>query len=439
MSTATAPEAAAVRPREQDRRLFGLVAEFETVDQITRAARGVASAGYTRWDTHTPFAVHGLDHAMGVRYTILPWLVMGGGIAGCLTGIFLQWYTNAADPQGWSIIASLWTFLQSYNFPVSGKPDWSFPANIPVIFELTVLFSAIAAVFGMFVLNDLPLFHNPLFNSERIHRATDDRFFVSVDARDRKFDLERTAALLDSLGATAVERVYDYPNPRDAWPPALLRIHLPLFTGLLALIPLAIIVTAWNSKKDQPRIHFIQDMDNQEKFKTQKVAGFFRDRMSMRPPVPGTVARGDLEPDSHYYRGVIGTAWAESFPLQRVPVDADLLARGQERFNIYCAACHGRDGSGNGMINNRALSLDGADSTTWVQSSNMHDKEIRERPVGHLYNTITNGIRTMPSYGDKLSVDDRWAVVAYVRALQRTQRAAPGDVPADRRAELESR
>src|SRR5256885_1747417 len=174
---------------EEQIELVGLLAEYENVDRILNAARAVRRAGFTRWDVHSPFPIHGIDYAMGIRPTILPWLVLGGGLTGLIGGIWLQWYCNAYD----------------YKFMISGKPLWSFPANIPVIFEMTVLFSALTAVFGMLGLCKLPQLYNPLFKSDRFRRATTDRFFIVVDATDKKFSEEETTQLLLDAGATAVE------------------------------------------------------------------------------------------------------------------------------------------------------------------------------------------------------------------------------------------
>jgi hypothetical protein len=173
--------------------LTALLAEFTDVDGVVNAARKVRADGYKVWDVHSPFPIHGVDAVIGVRPTILPWLVLGGGTFGCLGGIALQWWTNAVD----------------YQFMISGKPTWSLPANIPVIFECTVLFSALTAVFGMLGLNRLPLLYNPVFKSKRFKRVTDDRFFILIDAADKKFDETKTAEFLKSAGATAVERIED--------------------------------------------------------------------------------------------------------------------------------------------------------------------------------------------------------------------------------------
>jgi ActD protein len=173
--------------------LTGLIAEFTTVDEVMSAARRVRAAGYKIWDVHSPFPIHGIDAVIGIRPTILPWIVLGGGLSGLCGALLLQWYCNAYD----------------YKFIISGKPFFSLPANIPIIFEGTVLLAALTAVFGMFGLNRLPLHYNPLFKSKRFRRVTDDRFFIYIDASDGRFDEKGTAEFLSSLGAAAVERVED--------------------------------------------------------------------------------------------------------------------------------------------------------------------------------------------------------------------------------------
>lgn len=172
-------------------RLAGLLVEFETVSELKEACERVRDAGYTRWDAHTPFPVHGLDSAMGLRQTVLPWLVFGCGAFGALFGLGLQWWTNA----------------HNYPFLISGKPFWSIPANIPVMFELTVLFSAISAFGSMILMNGFPQWHHPVFSSERFRRATQDRFFLTIEADDPRFDEERTLAFLRGLGGLGVERL----------------------------------------------------------------------------------------------------------------------------------------------------------------------------------------------------------------------------------------
>lgn len=192
---------------------LGLVVEFATPDALLLAAAKVRDAGWTKWDCHTPFPVHGLDKAMGVKPTILPWIVFGGGLTGCLAGAILQLYTNGVVlpfslyQAGSGLISEVLSpFVPSgYPYVVSGKPIYSVPANIPIVFEVTVLLSAFSAFFGMLGLNGLPRLFNPVFASERFKRASNDRFFVSLEATDPKYDRARTRAFADSLGGVVEE------------------------------------------------------------------------------------------------------------------------------------------------------------------------------------------------------------------------------------------
>ena len=206
--------------------------------------------------------------------------------------------------------------------------------------------------------------------------------------------------------------------------------YLVVVIIVLSWVPLAVILRARNTMSSKPRIHIIQDMDNQQKFKTQARNRLFADRRAMRRPATGTVARGELNGDDAYYRGTVGEDWIETLPI---PVTMQLMERGRERFDVFCAPCHGLAGAGDGMVAKRAEELQ---EGTWTPPASFHSELVRERTDGHLFNTITNGIRNMPAYAPQIPVEDRWAIVAYIRALQRSQGAPLEDVPADLRAQL---
>ncbi|MEM7808994.1 MAG: DUF3341 domain-containing protein [Planctomycetota bacterium] len=182
--------------------LAGVLAEYEDVDSVYAAAEKVRDSGYTRWDVHSPFPIHGIEKAMNLRPTILPWICLGGGLAGLFGGLFLCVWTMSTS-------FSFAGGLQGYEYLISGKPMWSLPQFIPVIFETTILLAAFSAGLGMIALNALPMLYNPLLRSERFRRVTDDRFFIVVDASDPKFDVTETEQLLRDTGTTAVERVVD--------------------------------------------------------------------------------------------------------------------------------------------------------------------------------------------------------------------------------------
>ncbi len=168
---------------------YGILGEFATPADLYHACERVRDAGFTRWDAHSPFPVHGLEKAMGVRRSKLPWIVLGMGLTGAALGFILQWWVHAV----------------AYPLVISGKPYFSWPAFIPITFELGVLFAALGAVFGMLGLNRLPMHNHPLFRSKVFERVTDDAFFISIESWDPRFDASATGKLLESLGARSVE------------------------------------------------------------------------------------------------------------------------------------------------------------------------------------------------------------------------------------------
>ncbi len=399
---------------DSDPELVGMLAEFENPDDLVSAAQRVREAGFTRTDAYSPFPVHGLDEAMAIRPTLLPWLVLGAGLGGGAVAIAGQWWTNAVD----------------YPFLISGKPMFSLPANIPVAYEVIILLSAFAAFFGMLALNGLPRLANPLFRAPRFVRATTDRFFLSIDAKDPKFNAEETRSLLSSVGAVNVEGCLETSEGRHL--PRFLFVGL-LVVGVVALIPPLLIAKMRVTKSDQPRWHTFIDMDYQPKYKPQNATNLFKG-----VPIAGTVARGELQEDDRLYRGLerpLTAAeeaanddkkpWVNVIPL---PVTDELMLRGRQRFNIYCSTCHGLAGEGDGLVSKRAMELQ---QGTWIPVVSLQSEPVRMQAVGQLFNTITHGVRTMPGYGSQIPVEDRWAIVLYLRALQRTQNATPEDVPAD--------
>jgi hypothetical protein len=182
--------------------LAGVMAEYDNVDAVYAAAEKVRDAGYTRWDVHSPFPIHGIERAMSIRPTILPWICLGGGLTGLLAGLILTHYTMG--------VTVTWAgALSGYEYLISGKPLWSLPMYVPVIFETTILLAAFSAGLGMLVLNALPMLYNPLFKSTRFRRVTDDRFFIVIDATDPAFNQEQTAQLLRDTRPMSMEYVVD--------------------------------------------------------------------------------------------------------------------------------------------------------------------------------------------------------------------------------------
>ena len=176
------------------------------------------------------------------------------------------------------------------------------------------------------------------------------------------------------------------------------------------------------SLSEKPPVHLNQNMDFQERFDPQESNDFFADGRAMRAPVRGTVARGFLKEDTQYWTGRDANGDFTDNPLT---VDMALLERGREMYDIYCSVCHGVAGDGQGIIMTGGYG--------YVPAPSYHTDLLRAQPDGHYYDALTWGIRSMPGYGTQIKVEDRWAIVAYIRALQRSQAASAGDVPESER------
>lgn len=448
--------------------LLGLLAEFDDPNALIEASKKVRDAGYRNWDTHTPFPLHGIDEAMGIKWTILPWIVACCGLMGGTIAISMQWYMNAYD----------------YPFLISGKPLFSIPACIPIVFELSVLLAAFGAFFGMLELNQLPKLYNPLFKSEAFRRATNDRFFISMDAKDAKFSEIDTGEFLKSLNPTHVEEFWsDVESPKL---PRNLKLALSI-VGVLMIMPPALVAYFRSTTSDSPRIHIIQDMDFQPSLKAQNTTDVFSDGREIRPHIKGTIPRGQFKDDNipFYYglkylpedQDVVTIAvqdekkadakpaedkqadaekapatkpaasdpaaaaaaeakkldelpWVTEFPM---PVTAKMMARGKERYRIYCSACHGLGGEGDGLVSLRAMDLQ---QGTWVKPASYHTENVRKLPIGRLYHTITNGVRKMPAYGPQIPPEDRWTIVLYLKALQKSHQIDANTISEEEKRKL---
>ena len=468
----------------KDQKLVGLLAQFDDPDTLVHACNEAREAGYTKMDAYSPFPVHGIDPAIGIKRTILPFIVLAVGLSAVVLGLGLQLYANSQD--------TAWPF-PGYKFNISGKPIFSIPANIPVTFEIIVLSSAFATFFGMWILNKLPRFSNPLHRVSRFKRVTNDKFFLMLEAADEKFNLSGAQSQLKGWGAVAIDEVNQ--DLTDTELPKWLTT-VGILGATLLLVPPVAIFSQWGQTNRHPRLHVVPDMDWQHKKKTQTMAAnlangldetrlMYDDFRSARKPVDGAIAFGSLDVDSELNYGVkadfaytitsAGNAltravqddaekeddkgeeggekkdgegeggaegekaaaaeeenlekYVTTFP-EEFELTEEVLDRGQQRFEIYCAACHGYAGAGNGLVNQRAMALAATGGATWTTARSLHDADVMDNaknPVGRIFDTITHGRNNMGPYGAQIPVADRWAIVAYVKALQET--GIKSDVP----------
>ena len=295
------------------------------------------------------------------------------------------------------------------------------------MFELTILFSAFTAFFGVFILNRLPRLHHPLFDYEPFNRVTNDAFFLVIESTDPNFQRPK---LENSLKELAAQKSLSFTRM--------------IKNFLIAFILLTIITIALLGFQGQHReatgIEFFGDMKRQDKVKFQKPSSFFADGRGARPPVDGAIPMGyDIPRASHakcgsasddidsplgefsagtdyLNTGKMGDQWGTGLPL---PVTPEFFRRGQKEFTINCAVCHGATGQGNGITSKYGL----------LGIANYHQDKYRQMADGQIFNTITHGFNTMMAYGDKVTVKDRWAIIAYIRALQKSEFARLEDVP----------
>jgi len=178
---------------EEQSKMYGILGEFKNPKALIDVARTVNKSGYSKYDTFSPFPVHGMDKAMSLKKSKLGWIIIGHGILGFIGALGMMYYMAVMD----------------YPMNISGKPFFNAPAWVPITFELTVLLSAFGTVFGMFFLNGLPKLNNPLFNVDRFKKATDDGFFLCIEAADSLFETDKVKKLLKEAGATHIEEVYD--------------------------------------------------------------------------------------------------------------------------------------------------------------------------------------------------------------------------------------
>ena len=371
--------------------LFGVLALFPSADALLKAIPKVKERGFTRLEAYTPYPVHGIDEALDLPKSKLGILVFILASLGALCAFLFEW----------------WTSTVSYPLLTAGKAYNGWQAWVPVMLEGTILVGTFTAALGMlFVFNRLPFFGNPMLRSKAVDEITRDKFALVIRPEDGGLDTAAAIAALRAAGGQAIEVV---PAPRYR------RAGLTWWAKVTAGIGAACLVagygTAW-AIRTFPTVKPMVEMEDQPRLDAQAPDTFFASGRGMQLPPVGTVPRAFMpilasNPDQG------GKALID--PL---PVTARVLERGRQQFDIHCAVCHDRLGTGKAWL----------DSTYEAQPTDLQSSTVRDAADGYLYWVISKGFASMPAYGADISPSDRWAIIRYVRALERSQDAPARDV-----------
>ena len=375
----------------ENKKVFSVTALFDTADEIIAAAKAVSGAGYTKYDVNTPYPVHGMEKAMKLKPSYIGFVTLFFGLSGA----------------AFAFLFMSWVSIYDYPLVIGGKPFFSWPAFVPITFEITVLSAAIGTVSVLIaLLFKFPNAGHPLHDTNYMKAVSEDKFGISISAIDKKFDENKIIEFLKSIGGKNVETIYE----------DLKKDEIKIFdVKFIITIILVAFVTAGTT-------YFVLDkllnlipftwMGEQDKVKSQSESNFFKDGYSMRPPVDGTVARGYLP---YEYRGAPDSVLKLiSNPL---PLSQIIIEKGKSRFDTYCSPCHGYYGQGDGRLHDQ-----------FPKPPTLHSDKIRNWPDANIYNVITNGQNVMPSYEKQIPRDDRWAIINYIRVLQRAMNAKDSDI-----------
>lgn len=370
-----------------------LVATFKTPDEIMHAAETVNKAGYKDYDVHTPYPVHGMDDAMGLRPSKIGYFTIAIGFTFMSLFLLFIWWVNTVD----------------YPQVIGGKPFFFLPAYVPVLFEITILSGAVLSVLMMITfLFKFPNNAHPLHDTNYMKQISSDTFGIAIEARDAKFNEAEIRALYEKLGAHSIEMIYLDSEEVNYRPP----IFDKKFIGGLVFLAL---FTSFSVYMHMNKLLYLPPFDwmmEQPRLDAQEPSDFFATKAGMVEPLATTVPRGFMP---YKYQNNPAGASALTNPFI---ADSVNLALGKIKYDIYCSMCHGYNADGQMRLTDAYIG----------NPPSLHSSKVKEWSDGEIYHVITAGQNIMQSYAGQLTPDERWAVVNYVRALQRAFDAKESDL-----------
>ena len=370
---------------------YSVLGVFDTPNALMAAIPKARAAKLGTVEAYTPYPIHGIDEALGLRRSPLGGMVLVMGVLGALTAFGFQYWMSAVD----------------YPIVTGGKPPDSWEAFIPIMFEVTVLFATFTAGLGMLLLlNKLPFFGHPVLSSKAITGITRDRYVLAIEAEQEGFDSTAAAKVLKEAGAVEVEVL---PAPDRS--PFLTSDYILRTLGGIFVACLVAGLTMFFATKWFPLLRPMVNMQDQPRLNAQKPSSFFKDGHGMQRPVAGTVARDHLPTAT-------GTQEAAATLVNPLPRSKEVFAMGRKVYVNRCEVCHGAIGNGAGSLT----------AAYGAKPANLQSQQFRDYTDGKMYWVLVNGKNNMPSHAADTTDYQRWAVVHYVRALQRAQNAKDEDL-----------
>jgi mono/diheme cytochrome c family protein len=373
-------------------RIFSVLGLFDSAQSLMDAIPQVKVTAKARLEAYTPYPIHGIEKALGLKKSPVAGMVFVMGIIGALAALSFEMWTSGVD----------------YPIFTAGKPPFSWEAFVPIMFEVTVLFATFTAGLGMMLLlNRLPFFRHPMLQAKSMPLVTRDKYALAVESDGGILDVEAISQLLRKAGAQSIE-IIDQPPPAAP-------MGAKFLSRSVAAIAIACLVagylTYWGIKLFPVSVPMVHMLD-QPRLDPQRPSAAFSDGSGMRLPVAGTVARGHVP-------YLIKDETQAALLANPLPRTDSVLNQGRQAFMVYCSVCHGVLGDG----------LASLTAAYGAKPANLASQAIRDYADGRLYHTIMAGKNAMPSYSAELTQEERWAVVHYVRALQRALNARDEDIP----------
>ncbi|MBM4174990.1 MAG: DUF3341 domain-containing protein [Ignavibacteria bacterium] len=373
--------------------LYSVSGLFNTPNEIIHASEETVNAGYKKFDVHSPYPLHGMNQAMNLKPSKLGFITLIFGLSGAAFALAFMWWVNVIE----------------YPLVIGGKPLFQLPAFIPVTFEVTVLSAAIFTVVGMlFVMFKFPNNSHPLHDTDYMKKVSADKYGLTIQSIDLQFDENKVTSFLKSLGASEVFSIhYDGEELRTDN-----KIFNPKF--ILFLIVTAAVVSG-ATYFTLNKLLFMSPfnwMVEQDRVNPQSKNEFFADGFGMREPVEGAISRGFTP---YKFKGQPENA--ARYLINSLPMTEINLKIGKEKFEIFCSPCHGNFGKGDSRLKGQ-----------FPNPPTLHSEKVRTWSDGAIFHVITDGQNVMPSHAQQISIEERWAVVNYIRVLQSAVNAKESDL-----------